>query len=266
MRTYILPYVANSMAAKALAERLEVKRLRATERSPVLREEDFVINWGKSGEGYVHPGQRVMNKPSVLRHITHKLRFFQRMREVMSPYTMPWTTSAHAVRRWLAEGEKVMARTKLTSHSGKGIVVMEGRDAEMVDAPLYTKYLEQDTEYRVHFIRTGNGEVRFQTQMKRKGKGRGEVMASEIQNHKNGYIYVINDVTYLPEVEWDRLRKEIDRVFYDLDFGAVDVLLDKKGDYYILEVNTAPGLKSPTLLNFYEESMDMRMVYEEEGV
>ena len=263
MKTYILPYVANSMASKALAEGLGVQRLRATGRSPALRSEDFVINWGKSGDGYLIDEEQAMNKPSVLKHITHKGRFFDRMEEVGSDFMVPWTKSAHQVRRWLAEGHKVMARTKLTGHSGQGIVVLSNDDF-IPAAHLYTLYIPQHTEYRIHFIRTNKTNVMYKTQEKRLGRDNLQRKhPDEVQNHGNGYIYIINDVDWIPEVEWQRIKDEIDTVFRDVDFGAVDLLRGVNGKYYILEVNAAPGLKSPTLKAFYTDAMTKRIAYEE---
>ena len=263
MKTYILPYVANSMASKALAEGLGVQRLRATERSPALRSEDFVINWGKSGDGYLIDEEQAMNKPSVLKHITHKGRFFQRMKEIESPYMVPWTTNPRQVDHWLAYGHTVMARTKLTGHSGQGIVVL--RDGDFIpDAPLYTLYIPQEKEYRIHFIRTNKTNVMYKTQEKRLGKDNLQRKhPDEIQNHSNGYIYVINDVDWIPEARWQNIKGEIDAVFSDVDFGAVDLLRGIDGRYYILEVNAAPGLKSPTLKAFYTDAMTKRIAHEE---
>jgi glutathione synthase/RimK-type ligase-like ATP-grasp enzyme len=35
-----------------------------------------------------------------------------------------------------------------------------------------------------------------------------------------------------------------------LDFGAVDLIQDIKGNYYVLEINTAPGLEGATVANY----------------
>ena len=266
MTTYILPYVGNSMAAKALAEELGVKRL--SSKGGAIRQhtrDDLVINWGKSGDGHTHHDGRVLNRPSALRHITHKLRFFQRMRDVGSDLMIPWTSSQAVVDGWLEWGFKVMARTKLTGHSGQGIVVINPDDGVIPDARLYTKYIPPSREYRIHFVRTSDEGGVYKTQMKSKKANRDNVMASEIQNHKNGYVYVINDVAWLSEDTWDVVKYEVSRVFNELQFGAVDLLIDETGHPYILEINAAPGLKSPTLKEFYRDAFAKRIEWEEEN-
>jgi D-alanine-D-alanine ligase-like ATP-grasp enzyme len=35
-----------------------------------------------------------------------------------------------------------------------------------------------------------------------------------------------------------------------LDFGAVDIIEDKEGNFYVLEINTAPGLEGHTVTSY----------------
>jgi glutathione synthase/RimK-type ligase-like ATP-grasp enzyme len=37
-----------------------------------------------------------------------------------------------------------------------------------------------------------------------------------------------------------------------LDFGAVDIIQDDGGNFYVLEVNTAPGLEGQTIKSYAE--------------
>ncbi|MDT9694122.1 hypothetical protein Q5762_38495, partial [Streptomyces sp. P9(2023)] len=60
-----------------------------------------------------------------------------------------FTTSKEEAQGWLDEGTIVVARTMLRGHSGAGIVLHSGDD-ELVDAPLYVKYVKKTQEYRVH--------------------------------------------------------------------------------------------------------------------
>lgn len=136
----------------------------------------------------------------------------------------------------------MFCRTRLQSHSGGGIVIAESID-DLVNAPLYTKYIKKKKEFRVHVF---NQEV-IDIQEKRKSHDVANV-DFRIRNHASGFVFCRDNI-----VEPSDLRTvSIAAVTtLGLDFGAVDVIYNEKQDKcYALEVNTAPGLEGTTLQSY----------------
>lgn len=77
---------------------------------------------------------------------------------------------------------------------------------------------------------------------------------SLIRNYDNGWVFATQNVVYASAaIETSVKEQAIAAVRgLSLDFGAVDICVNKQGDTaYVLEVNTAPGLSSPTVLAAY---------------
>ena len=137
---------------------------------------------------------------------------------------------------------KVVARTTLYGHSGKGIVI--GEHTEIVEAPLYVEYIPKVAEYRV--IVVGGEVIDFKKKKKRNTPdGEDTINHNEhVWNHSGGYIFARNNFT----VPIGCGQLGVDAVnALGLDFGAVDVIEDEEGKLYVLEVNTAMGLEGSTL-------------------
>ena len=71
-------------------------------------------------------------------------------------------------------------------------------------------------------------------------------------------MYAVNNVEWTDEPTKEAAYEEAEEAVLalGLDFGAVDLVLCKDtGLPYVLEVNTAPGLHSPTVLAAYVEAI-----------
>ena len=136
----------------------------------------------------------------------------------------------------------MVCRTTLSGHSGQGIVIASSPE-ELVDAPLYTQFIEKDKEYRVHVF---NGVIIDFQQKKRR---RGEEQNDDIRNHANGWVYARSDVVLPEDVETNAIRATLS---LGLDFGAVDICTDLDGNAIVFEVNTAPGIFNTTLDKYVE--------------
>lgn len=236
----IYPYKMASESAKALAQALGVKRIRPEGR---WVQTDTVINWGSSTSTRAFGCENLINTFDNVGIAANKLQAFAAL---SGHVTIPEFTEARVeASRWLAEGCKmVVCRTVLNGHSGQGIVLAT-KEEELVDAPLYVKYIPKKHEYRVH---THAERGVFFVQQKKKKEG---VDANfQIRNHANGFIYA-NDGVDVPERVKEMCQKAI--ITLGLDFGAVDVIYNEKFDTYtILEVNTAPGLTGTTLEKYVQ--------------
>lgn len=152
--------------------------------------------------------------------------------------TVPWTANQAVAKEWLAEGSTVVARKTLTGHEGSGIVIIE-KGGQLIDAPLYTKYIFKTAEYRVHATST----EAFATHRKVRDPARTPT-DWKVRSWKNGFIFQRNNIK--PNAVRDALAVSAVAAL-GLDFGAVDIVEDKHGNFYVLEVNTAPGIEGTTV-------------------
>lgn len=246
-RYRVLPYKQGSRGAKALADALGGKVLRLENSVYRQRPGDIVINWGNSrGSARL---DEMLNGEGTAR-ASNKLYFFAMMNDHAEGIVPEYWTSKEDIPD---EAFPIVCRTVLDGHSGVGIVIAETR-SELVDAPLYVKYIKKQQEYRVHVGRgQGSHAVYEVIAVQRKARDRNvpdhEVNWS-VRNHKNGFNFVRNGFNTPNQVtEVARKALEVSR----LDFGAVDVVYNEKQDKaYVLEINTAPGLEGQTVEDYKE--------------
>lgn len=198
--------------------------------------EDVVINWGTTG----HDG---LNRPYAIRSASNKLEALY----ILSRENLPipdFATDREEPINWLAEGSSVVCRTLLRASSGDGIVIATTPE-EIVDAGLYTRYIKKKEEYRVHVFK---GEVIDIQRKARRLDISDDLVNWQVRSHANGFIFAREGVE-LPE---SAQALAIDAVrALGLDFGAVDLVYNEnRNQYYVLEVNTAPGLEGQTVVKY----------------
>lgn len=237
----ILPYKFGSQSAKALSQALGVPRVRHNGQFRNNYRHQ-IINWGTS-QRPMFPVPTIINCFRAVALASNKLYSLRAMSEEGVP-TIEHTTDAEKVRQWLEEGHTVMARKYLTSHSGRGIIILQQGD-DVVDAPLYTKYFKKKREYRVHVF---GGEV-LDVQEKRKRLSE-ESADFRVRNHAGGFVFCREGV----EPPQCVLDASIDAVCaHELYFGAVDIGYNERQDTCaVFEVNTAPALEGTTLERYCE--------------
>jgi carbamoylphosphate synthase large subunit len=251
MAIKVYPYRAGSRGAKVLADELEARILRREKSRYVRREDDLIINWGASDCPYA--GRGVANQPDSIELASNKLKCFNLMKEMGVSVPDFWTKKEDIP----DDAFPVMCRTKLQAHSGEGIVVAENR-GQLVNAPLYTRYIKKKDEYRVHVVRKpGKGTSIIVTQ--RKAKRNNAVDRNfMVRNLANGFVYLIDD-GMVPGVVHDEAIKALE--CSGLAFGAVDIIYNAhQGKAYVLEINTAPGLEERTARAYAET---FREIYRE---
>lgn len=256
----VFPYKAGSRSAKALAEGLNVKRIKHRNSNFKGHPTKTVINWGSSKVSEEVAKCHILNPPDKVAIASNKRTFFRKLAEfnqeaqagahggLATPVSIPeFTTSRAEAQSWLEDGKQVVCRTRLQGHSGEGIVLAEFVE-ELVGAPLYTMYVPKKYEYRVHIF---NGQVLHTQRKARSTKVPDEEVNWKIRNHGNGFIFAINeDHTPNPQVTQEAL-KAVQAV--GLDFGAADVIYNEGRDKaYVLEINTACGLEGTTLEKYVE--------------
>ncbi|MGL5013764.1 MAG: ATP-grasp domain-containing protein [Bacteroidales bacterium] len=230
---------------------------------------DLVVNWGNSTIEASHlasvVGQgRIFNAPENIRQASDKIRSFRAMQDA-EVSTVEWTVDRGVAMDWFNEGCLVYARTRLSGHSGEGIVMVH-QDPESIEgvgeafsvqsvlpqARLYTKGLtEQRREFRIHVM---NGVV-INVQQKKRADGWRENAAysNVVRNYHTGWIYANGDISPNEAA----ISNAVNAVSAcGLDFGAVDVIT-RRDEAWVLEVNTAPGLQGSNLDAYVENIVNV---------
>lgn len=200
-----------------------------------------VINWGNAAElRGLNPNLHVINKPAAVQQASNKLLAFRKFAD--AGVRIPkFQTEKPVVQKgmWLA-------RHNLCGSGGAGITVIR-KGTDVPNAPLYVQYVPKLVEYRIH---VAGGQVIFAQEKKRKADGEQTEDQKLIRNYDNGWVFCPTDTATLTEDVRATAMAAV--VGLGLDFGAVDLIIGRDdGLAYVLEVNTAPGLSSPGLIQAY---------------
>lgn len=233
MKIWIYTGGRPSNSAKALAEQPGFRRFI---QGKSFTNSDVLVNWGSTGNMPLK-ADKILNNPKSVQLASNKYYAFTALAG-LDVHIVPWTANKAVAQEWQDAGSTIVVRTVLTGHSGKGIIIVE-KGQPIPDAPLYTKYIFKEKEYRVHATRS---KV-IDTQRKVRDPIR-EPISWKIRSHDNGFIFQRNNIQ--PSEIRDELAMSAIKVL-GLHFGAVDIVEDKHGKFYILEVNTAPGLEGQTV-------------------
>lgn len=235
---------------------------------------DYVLfNWGCSQPpASPVPPKWLGNTPGDIRELSNKLRSFRAMMRADIP-TLDWTMSKADAQEWLADGALVYERHRLKGHSGEGITIrsIDG-DFEVDDAPLYTKGLAGKwKEYRVH---VGWGRILCVQQKRKMGaesiEKRGwevpdDATRRAIRTYRNGWVFCVNKVDPLTEhaeeVCLDAVAAHAPRDGGDPMYAlppmtaAVDIAVMENDDVFVIELNSAPALRSKTVLDAWANAL-----------
>lgn len=237
MSIKVFPYNQGSQSAKALARAVEGRVLLRRGSKYRRREEDLIINWGASDSPF--KGARVANQPEAIKTAQNKLTCLKALSK--ADVRVPdFYTDKNEIPD---DAFPVMCRTLLTASEGRGIVIANNRN-ELVDAPLYTKYVKKKEEYRIHVFRKPGG-LPVAISIQRKARRNGAEADFKIRNLANGFVFVRDGVKAPDDV---RIQAAAAVEATGLAFGAVDVIWNEyQQKAYVLEVNTAPGLEGQTV-------------------
>lgn len=265
MSILIYPYHPASVSARLLKDALladerlagvhSTARINDTWRAAIRTSRVF-INWGSSRtpnyELQPHTGRTLfLNNSVVVHRAGNKLLSFNRLGEY--GISIPtYSTDYQSALRWLGEGKEVLVRTNLRGHSGAGIEILSPIGPlpnGWETAPLYVQYKKKRFEYRVHVF---NGQV-IDIQQKRKITGAlmGD-FESKIRSHRNGWVFCREELV-CPDIPSLKNLAIAAVAALELQFGAVDIIYnERENKFYVLEVNTAPGLEGTTLQKYKE--------------
>lgn len=233
---------ARGLATK-LRELISDGRVAISQRYEGFRRSTAVINWGSTAP---LTASIVYNEPSSVALAIDKLETLHLLAQ--NGVSVPeYTTILPNDRAGI-----YLARTKLRSSGGDGIIVVRPKD-DVPEAPLYVRYIPKLLEYRVHVFNQEGGSSTYVQQKLRRNETEQTADQKLLRNHANGWVFAhpIGDI--IPDV----IVQATNAVEYlGLDFGAVDVVVGREDSKaYVLEVNTAPGLEGASTLAFYAESI-----------
>lgn len=240
-RVILVPYKMGSKSGRLLKEALVAEGVRCFRKKVTDRfipsRTDLVIYYG----GTNRLNTNVPNSLNQWREAAqNKLTAFHTLKD-NNISTVEWTEDKTVAATW----PTAVARATLTGHSGQGITVHE-QGQELPNVRLYTKYMKKTFECRIHVF---NGSV-IDGQIKKRRQGV-EDANNQVRNVHTGWVYCREG--YVPSDAAKELAINAVAAL-GLDFGAVDLIFNQyHNKYYVLEVNTAPGLEGTTLANYVKE-------------
>ena len=245
---YLYSYNEKSEGAKQLALGLDIPRIRHKNSRFKGGKDKTIINWGSSDLPEEARKCNVINSPDIIGVVTNKLNFLKLC--YSSGVRVPELTENKAlVEDWIKKGHAVMCRRVLNGSGGTGIVYAETIN-ELINAPLYTKYVPKKDEYRVHCffnkLQKGLPQIFY---VQRKYRNPETVDPNWIiRNLEGGFLYEHGNVHPPKNILHQSLKAF---KASGLDFGAIDVIWsEKRNKAYVLEINTAPGLEGQTLQEY----------------
>lgn len=159
--------------------------------------------------------------------------------------SFPFTTDRATAKDWAANGKTVVCRTLTHASEGKGIVIAESPE-QVVVAPVYAEYKKKKKEFRVHVFKD---KVVHVLEKRRKTDYDGEA-DTKVRNTVNGYVFCSNDVA--EPVGLRDLALAASKVTKS-DFKGVDIgYNEKKGECFVIEVNSAPGIEGTNVDRYVE--------------
>ena len=243
METVIVPYKKKvAIAASKLADRVGI-RCHGQKVIRSMPPADLYINWGGWGYNLYHLDGYVINHPEAVKKAANKLTTLRVLHD--AGITIPPYVEDPGQAAALAKlGARIVVRRTVHGCGGKGVEILH--NVEVQRAPLYTLYLDKDCEARVH---VWNGQViDYVEKVKRHGTEQ-----TLCWNYKAGYVfthnYRHNDIENCFDMCIDAVRA------LGLDFGAVDVIHVPSRGWFILEINTAPGLAINRTYDAYEKQI-----------
>jgi glutathione synthase/RimK-type ligase-like ATP-grasp enzyme len=221
----LLPYSVKSVSARLLADLLGCKI--ALKDGPPLNTQ--VINWGCGLSPFRFAHCTFLNHPDKVRNAINKIDTFAIL-SACGVSHVPITQDIDQAKEW-QKTNIVLARSVTNGSAGNGIHIVRAGDP-MPSAAFYSLYIKKEAEYRVQVL--NEKVIDFYQKKKRVGE-----QSHLIRSHKNGYVACKTGVS-LPEQTRHLASSAVKAL--GLDFGGVDIVQGKNGKFYVLEVNTAPGL------------------------
>lgn len=181
-----------------------------------------IFNYGCGGD-ITH--NKIINLPLSVRRAINKISTFKRTTPFCS--TVEWTKSKEIAAGWFKEDGLVVARQKLKSNQGKGLIYCETQQVfNDTEAKMWTRFFPHVAEVRINVYR---GVI---LSVYEKKAGKEHTLFSHLE-----LVGEHPDVTLMIETIGANIN---------LDFYGMDVLVNGSGVCKLLEINSAPILHEET--------------------
>ncbi len=252
MAVKIFAYSQASQSARLLADAMDVWMIKHDGSRYRPRQGDTVINWGK---GRVWAPARALNMPERVELVVNKLSFFRFVSPRLAgdtpelPRVPQWTTDITEAREWCGvdargRARKVVVRRILNGHEGRGIEI-HSMPEDIPQAPLYTRYIPKDSEFRVHMV--GGAVIDIQQKVLRRAVDP-DTANRAVRNSANGFVFQRQGINVPEDVKAQAI---LALAASGLDFAAADVVWNRRREQaYVLELNTAPGIEGTTVQSY----------------
>lgn len=218
---------------------------------------DFIFRYGNT-EQFDNPVKMIFNKGHDIILVSNKLKMRRKLIESNIPVPKLYNLDAIEESRYEIDSKELPLIARPVNH-------WKGKDFNLVfsydEAITYLRkgyYLQgvinKETEYRI-FVWQGGV---FECSIKEPRLERYNML---VRNFGNGWRFGYKQRLETPQELRKYARESVELA--GLDFGAVDCCVDKKGDYYIFEINSAPSLierKAEKLANKITKYMEENFI------
>lgn len=245
----VLPFSPTSSGAKIIARVLEGETVDPNERvdSTFLRN-NVLINWGC---GWTRNNVSA-NSPKAVCNAVNKVRAFK-LFDAAGVNHPEYTTVKSVAKSWYQNGDIVYNRATMEGERGNGINILDPNesDEDGTDGGLgsfeglvghFTRGFPIHREFRVH---VAFGEVIEVCEKKRRN---GTNPDPRMRSHVD-WVFCVYHLAPYPDAIKEQSIEAVKAL--GLDFGGVDVAVDRSGTACVFEVNTAPWVNRESTWNAY---------------
>jgi hypothetical protein len=233
-----------------------------------IRANSVVINYGRSKlPVWARDDIKIFNHPANVAKCVDKRVTLSTLKNAGVP-CLVFTEDESTAKEWLKNGHIVVVRAVVNGKGGNGVSLTKPSE-QLPSAPLYTFFYDKTHEFRVHICRDKDGVLQVIDFVEKKKMGKEKLKKLNLEkandlvrNHKRGWVFAHNDLTapkgsqaynHICEISLNAAEA------LGMDFCAVDILSMFTEDKVfknavICEVNSAPGMSSPTTLGAYVEA------------
>ena len=176
------------------------------------------------------------HRPTVVSGLTQLQRF--KRANIACP---DFTRDLNEANKWVQAGRLVFGRN---SNHEKGLDIVAPDSPEWAKKDFWTKVIPAEGEYRIHIF---DGQLIHQSLKELNPNAKpSRTDGLPIRNTSTGHNY--NHNFNPPATAVELAKRAVGELCYL--WGAVDILEDKAGGTYVLEVNSAPGMGDPTAIAY----------------